>query len=193
MKKFLPPDQVRPLKQLHFASDRLQKYIVRACAKKEIHLALDQKQKWLSAYYNSELLEGFTHPNLEIKWVNEKIGYGVFAKTSIAKGRLIGEYLGVVRQRRWWIRQTDDSYAFQYPTASWRSIYIDAECSGNITRFINHSAKPNLETMALFAGEMLHIVLISILPIDAGEQLSYDYGESYWKSRIPLNFDIDRR
>lgn len=191
MRKFLTPEQIRPLKQLQFESDSLCEYVIRACAKNKILLALDRKQKWLSAYYNSELLDGFTHPNLEIKWSSEEIGYGVFTKTPIAKGKLIGEYLGIVRHRRWWMRQTDDSYAFQYPTASRRSIYIDAECAGNITRFINHSGKPNLETMALFAGEMLHIALISIRPIDAGEQLSYDYGESYWKSRTPLNLDVD--
>ncbi len=45
MRKFLTPEQVRPLKKLSLLGKRVCiNTFVRACAKKEIHLALDQNK-----------------------------------------------------------------------------------------------------------------------------------------------------
>ena len=33
---------------------------------------------------------------INVRWINSKIGYGVFAKVDIKKNEIIGEYTGVI-------------------------------------------------------------------------------------------------
>lgn len=182
MSNFLSPDEVGPLPTLQFETPELRRSVEKVCSKQTFADLFDRRQKWLSAYFSREILEGKTCLDLEIRWISPEIGYGVFATRPIPKGTYIGEYMGIVRERFFWKKQ-DNPYAFEYPASAFKKIYIDASRNGNITRFINHKLPPNVEPTALLAGGVLHIVLISILPIAAGEELGYDYGEDYWKSR----------
>lgn len=60
---------------------------------------------------------------------------------------------------------------------------IDAQDSGNHTRFINHSFKPNLEPVSVYFHGLIHIIIYASKTIASGAQLCYDYGEDYWKKR----------
>ena len=55
---------------------------------------------------------------------------------------------------------------------------VDASEYGNISRFLNHSRTPNVESYAP-PERKRHVVLRTIRDIDVGEQLSYNYGKQY--------------
>jgi SET domain-containing protein len=61
---------------------------------------------------------------------------------------------------------------------------IDAT-QGNLTRFINHSRDPNLQPIHVFYDGFYHLIFIALRKIQQGEELSYDYGQSYWYLRDP--------
>ena len=145
--------------------------------------------------FEKEILTGATPP-VYLKWIDTTIGYGVFASRSIAAGIYIGEYTGMVRKRRQRKDRTND-YTFEYTIGDWaRNPYIiDAKTWGNHTRFINHDgAAPNLETLSVFAGGIMHIIFMAKREIKVDEQLAYDYGDIFWKKRSkPCCLLISRR
>ena len=102
-------------------------------------------------------------------------GTGVFALVPIKKGARIIEYKG---ERRLWTEASED-----YPDAGPgemehtflfeidEDFVIDANIGGNSSRWINHSCKPNCETI----DEEGRIFIESIRDIKAGEELFFDY------------------
>ncbi len=68
------------------------------------------------------------------------------------------------------------------------SLCVDAEFSGNFTRYINHSYDPNVETMIVRrldpGGKVIDLQLgiFSTRLITAGHQLLMNYGDNYWRS-----------
>jgi uncharacterized protein len=138
---------------------------------------------WLGQLHHKEILEAKMPPCL-VKWINEQKGYGVFAGQDFNSWEFIGEYTGVVRRRNIIFPNLND-YCFMYPRAwfTLKPFTIDSEREGNFTRFINHSDHPNLESVAVFHGEMMHIIFRTIRPISFGDELTYDYGDVYWDKR----------
>jgi uncharacterized protein len=126
--------------------------------------------------------------NISVRWIDEQLEYGVFADVDIPAGTYIGEFTGAIRQlsRR---QPTHNSYCFHYPTRfwSWNYYVIDAQKMGNQTRFINHSDRPNLQPLCLCERRLLHIVFIAKVAIKADEQLTYDYGQDFWKTREKID------
>lgn len=154
-------------------------------------------------------------PYLKRKKLPHALGHGIFLCPKAAplrKGQIIGLYTGIPL----FVPKNDPEeslYAFeplsdillskdeqqkwdstrQYHPRRLYSLYIDAVKTGNFTRFINHSEKPNLRAELVQIPpnsygiptsplEVLYIVDTPILP---GEQLliSYDGDEhSYWKN-----------
>jgi uncharacterized protein len=158
--------------------------IQKRCEKAERENFFSQKQKWLSAFHAKEILAGALHPGLFLQWIDSHLGYGVFALKDIPAHAYIGEYSGELRRRKMW-ETSKNNYCFDYSFGDFFNtpFLIDAEKKGSLIRFINHSEQPNLEPIALYAGGIMHIVLISLEPIQSGAQLTYDYGRSYWAKR----------
>ncbi|NGX44969.1 MAG: hypothetical protein K940chlam2_00109 [Chlamydiae bacterium] len=145
---------------------------------------LSRRERWLGARFEKEILAGVT-PAIYLKWIDSTIGYGVFALRAIPSGTYVGEYTGIIRKRRRYKDRTND-YTFEYTIGDWmRNPYIiDAKAGGNHTRFINHDrVAPNLDTMSVFAGGVMHIIFMAKREIKIDEQLSYDYGDIFWKKR----------
>lgn len=144
---------------------------------------LSQREKWLGCFYAREMLLG-CQTQLTIAWINQKVGYGVFANQEIAKNTCIGEYTGLIRKRSWF-EGDNNIYCFEYPILEYKrsSYVIDARLMGNHTRFINHSTEPNIDSILVYHEKKRHIVLYANKRIQKGSQLCYDYGPSYWKSR----------
>jgi uncharacterized protein len=165
-------------KQAHF------KNIQRRCERAMRRGIFTRKQKWLSRYYEKEILSGALAPGLLLQWVDSFLGYGVFAEQEIAPQTFIGEYTGLVRERKFRESKVND-YCFEYSFGDFfkTPFLIDAEKKGNLIRFINHSAEPNLEPIALYADGVIHVILISTKRIPPGTQLTYDYGHGYWLKR----------
>jgi SET domain-containing protein len=115
--------------------------------------------------------------------VNPLVGFGVFATQSIPYLTYIGEYAGELRARK---RKTDRSnnYIFGYMVGFFGTPWIiDASKKGNFTRFINHSFHPNVNSRGVIVDGLYHIIFFANRRIEKGEQLTYDYGPTYWNKR----------
>lgn len=97
----------------------------------------------------------------------------------------IAEYVGKIRKRK--KEDKKNSYCFEHIiTHGISSAYsIDARDQGNISRYINHSFSPNLESSLATFDHLSHVILFAKKPILAGTQLCYDYGSDYWAKRPP--------
>ncbi len=168
--------------------------------KKTKGISLDREHSWLSAYFKKELLLLYgtrsslvnsggpqsgliLPPSLSLRWIDDKIGWGVFAERDIQALEFIAEYSGLVRKRTKY--DCKNAYCFEYPIKVGQpSAYvIDAQDMGGISRYINHSEEPNLTSLSVHLEGFNHIILHSIKPIPRGSQLCYDYGPGYWKAR----------
>lgn len=104
-------------------------------------------------------------------------GKGCFATIRFNKGRKIGEYKGEripasevarrVQGRRIYICGVDSYWA------------IDGSKGGNGTQFINHSCAPN-SFVRVTSG---HIIFFALRDIEAGEEITLDYVDSYHSDR----------
>jgi uncharacterized protein len=101
-------------------------------------------------------------------------GMGAFAVRRIRKGTRIVEYLGerVSHQeadRRYEGKDATDAHTFLFIVDS-RTV-IDAGVDGNEARFLNHSCKPNCESVI----ENRRVFIEAVATIQPGEELTYDY------------------
>lgn len=133
-----------------------------------------------------EKIEAAYIPQVSVMWISDHVGYGLFAEEEIAPGKYVGEYTGIVRKNDRRYFEPLNNYCYEYPVDDeiGRSFVIDAT-QGNLTRFINHSSKPNLQPIHVFYGGYYHLIFVALSPIQKGDQLSFDYGESYWYLRSP--------
>ncbi len=133
--------------------------------------------------YRLELNTGYVADSV-IKWIDEDIGYGLYAGIDFFPGTYIGEYVGKVREIQR-LNKDLNSYCFHYPTRffSWNYTVIDSIEQGNETRFINHSDTPNLQPRWLLDRGLMHLVFFSNTFIPKGTQLTFNYGRDFWRNR----------
>ncbi len=152
---------------------------------------LTRQQLWFGAYFKKEI-ESLFIPDIEIRYINETLGYGVFAARDFAKMEFIAQYSGIVRKSR--RSDRTNAYCFEYTLANGiKTPYtVDAQDQGGIGRLINHSEVPNLQSSLATIDFINYIVLITSKPIKNGEQLCYDYGPDYWSHREKPLTDLCR-
>lgn len=167
---------------LTFDDPEIHSTLVKACLKLHKKEELTLEQLWLGKYYQKEILSGHT-PDVAIRWIDSTLGWGVFALRNFKKMEFIAEYSGKLMKRQ----KNQTAYAFEYLiTHSVRSKYtIDATDQGGLSRYINHSFKPNLNSSLATVDHISHVVLYTKEPIAKGTQLCYDYGPDYWSKRTP--------
>ena len=102
-------------------------------------------------------------------------GRGVFALRAIEAGERIIEYTGeriswkeALRRHPHDPAQPTHTFYFQLDGGD----VIDALYGGNSARWINHSCAPNCEALEDGGRIFIH----ALRPIEAGEELNYDYG-----------------
>ncbi len=137
-------------------------------------------QRWLGVYF-AKAFESLETPKLLIRWIDEQMGYGVFALETIPKGTFLGCYGGELRSVHLWSPGTTD-YWFLYAVGEtpWRRLVVDASKSGCHTRFFNHSDRPNTLSSSAWRGNLLEIFFYAQKEIPVGTELTYDYGIDYW-------------
>lgn len=141
---------------------------------------MTREQLWLGAFYKKELLSPFI-PDVFLRFT--PIGWGVFAARDFKEREFIGEYGGVVRKRGRLDKK--NAYCFEYILAPGeKSPYtVDASEQGGISRYLNHSFKPNLQSALATYDHVPHIIFYTKKPVSKGTELTYDYGENYWSNR----------
>ncbi|KAK5107478.1 hypothetical protein LTR62_001096 [Meristemomyces frigidus] len=102
---------------------------------------------------------------------------GLLACCSFAAGTAIAEFVGLITANLAnmdvMVGQTD------------KAVYqIWQGRRGNFTRFVNHSCQPNSQYERFVWMGIQRIVLVS-MGVEAGEEITVDYSESYWKVSLP--------
>lgn len=143
----------------------------------------DLENRWLATFYKPELLKRAMAP-VVVKWIDEEVGYGLFAATDILRNTFIGEYTGRI-ERSLPFNTKNHDYAFEYPGRRWYGVgqMVQAVEAGNEMRFINHSQGPNVEAIGLYCEGVVRIAIHAIGYIPKGDQLTLCYGERYWRAK----------
>lgn len=110
------------------------------------------------------------HPDTELRFVSDQIGYGVFATRTIPRGTLT------------WVRDRFDQSFTREQAASlpkalqqilYRYAYLDRDrhivLCWDLARYVNHSCQPTCLTTPVLEVE------VALCDIAAGEQLTDDY------------------
>lgn len=144
---------------------------------------LSPSVKWLGTFFAKELAQGFVN-DVVIQWIDNTIGYGVFANRNFSPGEFIGEYTGVVKRTRFFAQNINE-FCFHYPTDNlFVHVHtIDAKYKGNETRFMNHNNKPNCEVFVCYFDSLLHVCIRTIRRVEKGAELTYHYGKDWWGDR----------
>ncbi|MDP1834916.1 MAG: SET domain-containing protein-lysine N-methyltransferase [Chlamydiales bacterium] len=137
-------------------------------------------------FYRDQIWKG-TVADITIAWIGSGLGYGIYANQNFEKDTFIGTYTGVVRHLDR-SRPDHNVYCLHYPTRYWsyEMFIIDAELAGNEMRFANHSKSPNMNLECLCYKGLLFFFLRANQPICKGSELTFDYGEAFWRERVQL-------
>jgi SET domain-containing protein len=109
-------------------------------------------------------------------------GNGVFATADLAAGVELIEYRGRLlthaQADRLYAGNTDSGHTFLF-TLNDRYV-VDANVGGNVARWINHGCAPNcvasIEESDDGDARRDRVLIETLRPIRAGEELTYDYG-----------------
>ena len=104
-----------------------------------------------------------------------KTGLGLFALRPIAKGKRIIEYLGEIITNEEADRR-GGKYLFELDEKR----AIDGSSRSNTARYINHSCQPNAKGYT--TGRRIWVW--SLRAIEAGEEITIDYGKEYLDEHI---------
>jgi len=102
-------------------------------------------------------------------------GLGLFTRKPISRGDLVVEYTGTLLPSEEANRK-GGRYLFEV-NSRW---IIDGAGRENISRYINHSCRPNCEPRT----RGMRVLIYARRKIRPGEELSYDYGREYFDELI---------
>jgi len=108
-----------------------------------------------------------------------RTGLGLFATKPIKKGTKIIRYFGPLLDSR---KKKDDAIENKYLFELNNRWTIDGSVRENIARYINHACKPNAESDV--RPRKRKVFIRAIKNIEAGEEISYDYGTDYFKAYL---------
>jgi len=164
-------------RKLFFKNEKLEQALINQGLSTQVDPKhLENGQKW-----KREIEEGFI-PSVSVRFVEENVGYGLFAEEDLLEGAFLGEYVGEVRKNDDHFFISDYLYTYPLCDEIGRNFVIDA-IKGTLTRFVNHSFAPNLVAQYAFVDGVYHMILITLKPIVRGEQLMFNYGKKYWYVR----------
>lgn len=182
--------EIEFLPQPLFENEHILEEILTQSRKAKIEDTIPAERIWMGIYFDEEIRKG-SHPKVSIQYIDDQINFGVFAEKRIPPCAFVGEYTGVIQERK--KRELKNQiYSVRYTVwETGRQFIINAEKHGNFTRFINHSAKPNLGLQSVYWRGMPRMVFIALKEISKGSQLTFDYGTIFWKEQkqTPILFE----
>lgn len=116
-----------------------------------------------------------TNAQYKLKVGRSKTGLGLYALEPIPKGKKIIEYVGRILTSE----EGDETYN-RYVFTINKKIDIDGSPRFNTARYINHSCRPNAESVVMKD----HVWVRATKNIKLGEELTYDYGKEYFDEYI---------
>ena len=103
------------------------------------------------------------------------VGLGLYAMQPISRGELVVEYTGQLLPSDEAYRK-GGKYLFEV-NSRW---IVDGSGRENISRYINHSCRPNCEPRT----RGMRILIYALRAIRPGEELTYYYGKEYFDELI---------
>ena len=187
---FPPSESIEFLPQPLFENKQVLEEILVQSKKAKMADAIPAEKIWMGIYFDEEIQKG-SHPKISIQYINDQVKFGIFADTRIPSCAFVGEYTGIVKERKK-KELAGKIYSMRYTVWGMgrRQFIIDAEKSGNFTRFINHSPNPNLALQSVYWRGLPRMIFVAIKEIPKDAQLTFDYGSLFWKEQkeIPLIF-----
>jgi SET domain-containing protein len=117
----------------------------------------------------------FVPGNFDLRIKRSRTGRGVFTFEDIPRGACVIEYTGRPATEAE-MQANKGKYLFWTSDSS----MIDGNIAGNKARFINHSCAPNCEVDI----RKRRVYIFALRNIEAGEELTYDYGDEYFYDHI---------
>lgn len=181
-------DVPKKKKPTQFRNSQLTDFFpVRRSNRKTFNSVMKEKHKHIENAILSAKEEGF-----EIKEFPGK-GRGVITTKPFARGEFVLEYHGELidyeeateRERLYAMKENTGCYMYYFKYNNKRYCIDATKESGRLGRLVNHSKKGNLKTQPIFLQESPHLALFAGRDIEAGEELTYDYGD---RSKKALEF-----
>lgn len=189
-KDFKPVFKINYLKHNKITDKRLLRWNIKEDAEYSINPGLNDR---LEEKYGSLIDKGY-HADMYVGWINNTVGYGAYAEQDIKKGDMVIEYVGIVEEDTPF--DEDNLYLWDYPTIMYKTkpgnkrrtkikFCINAEKSGNMARFINHSLRKyqNVGIQIVPRKKYWHVIYVAKKDIKKGQQLLTYYGLEYWRDR----------
>jgi len=151
----------------------------------------EEEMKRRESLYGPFIENGFEHDDrFYIKLSSPEVGYGLFAKTDIPAGSVIGVYGGrLTRVLSNGITDTDYAWSYQNyedpETGEKFEICIDGRVYGTWLRFVNHKhdSEANLYGMYVPYKNNWYLLYHARNFIPKDEELFTSYGDFYWEAR----------
>lgn len=156
--------------------------------------SIQKHQLTLHERYFFERYYKYIEQKYEVPWymkfISDTIGHGIFAAADIKNGDFVGDYGGIIYDRKTRdAMQYDPSYTWNInpPTNSGlqEAFLIDAKYACNFMRFINHSFEPNVMPIHIYGPDGWHLIYVACKDIKKDEQILVNYGNGYWSNKTP--------
>ncbi|XP_052464965.1 uncharacterized protein LOC128021339 isoform X10 [Carassius gibelio] len=160
---------------------------------------MERRRRRLGPIQDAEyhIQAGIDKPCLQQRFINNFKGRGVFATELIYRGDFVVEYRGKLLSPQQAELQTEYNesakvflFDFQWKSKTW---CIDAcEEDSSLGRLVNDDhRRPNCKMKTIKVNETPHLCLFAVRDITAGEELTYNYGDSNWAWRAQqVNKDV---
>lgn len=126
---------------------------------------------------------------LYLKYINDKVGFGVFAGAPIKEFDTISEYTGYLCVEDEHNKEVDPTFSIDvgnyYASDSAARLYVNGKLAGNFARFINHSYIPNVHSLSVYntLDGLWHVMMHAKEDIPQDAQLLINYGPGYWQAK----------
>lgn len=114
--------------------------------------------------------------SFRLKLIRSQIsGYGIITKQAIKKDSFIIEYVGEIISNKERNRRFSDNLENEYFFKLTNKLVIDSRNYGNLSRFINHSCRPNCYSMYFYRDGYKCIGYYALINIRKNTELTIDY------------------
>ncbi|XP_053132669.1 histone-lysine N-methyltransferase EHMT1-like [Hemicordylus capensis] len=111
-------------------------------------------------------------------------GWGVRTMQDLSQGIFICQYFGELISSAEAEQRSDDTYYCRVEAQDGQLYYLDGRFYSSVGRFMNHSCNPNMIPLRVSMGfEIPSVAFFTSRAVQAGEELGFDYGNSYWEAR----------
>jgi len=124
--------------------------------------------------YGKVMQEDTGESGLVLAWINEEVGWGVYAAKDYLPGDYIVRYGGMLEEEE---KVESKSYNLM---VSFEGYVLSALQHRNLGGMVNHSFFPNAETQCVFEKGAEQAILTAKEYIPKGKQILIDYSSSYW-------------